>query len=388
MVSDTAPEFDRKSGVFPFLADLNSSNMNQEPQIVVTPFGVTPDNEPVLSFRLHNRKGMSVSILDYGGIVTAIDVPNPDGTTTDVALGYGDLDSYIRSSAFFGAIIGRFGNRIGGASFEIDGDRFQLTPTTEPGQPPVQLHGGLQGFDKRLWRGFPQVRDGEAALVLSLLSPDGEEGYPGNLEVEVIYTLTDANELRMDYRATTDRATHVNLTNHSYFNLKGEGQGDILDHEVWIDAAAITAVDANLIPTGECMPVEGTAFDFQTPALIADRIGMPHAQLELGGGFDHNFVSNRAAGTAARIAKVVDPASGRFIEVITEEPGVQFYTGNFLDGSQIGKSGRRYGKRSGFCLETQHFPDSPNQPQFPSTLLRPGEVYTTTTVYRFGVQSR
>jgi len=360
--------------------------MKNKPNITILPFGTTSDEDEVLLYTLCNTKGMEVSITDFGGIITAVKVPGKDGELTDVALGYNDVESYIENSPYFGAIIGRYGNRIGGSAFEINGVKYELVKTTPDGQYPVQLHGGIEGFDKKLWAAKPFINNGEAGLSLKFVSADGEEGFPGKLEVEVIYTLTEQNELRMDYIATSDKSTHVNLTNHSYFNLKGEGIGDILDHRIEIKSAAITAVDANLIPTGELMPVNDTPFDLRKPVTIGERIIQDHPQLQLGGGFDHNFVLETTRKNPAVVAKVVDPQSGRFLEVITEEPGVQFYTGNFLDGSCIGKKGVAYTKRSGFCLETQHYPDSPNQPTFPSTLLNPGEVYSTTTIYRFGVE--
>ena len=351
---------------------------------MITPFGATSNEDEVLLYTLQNEAGMEVSITNYGGIITSVLFPNKDGSKTDVVLGYNDVESYINNSPYFGAIIGRVGNRIGGSKFEIDGELFPLSPTTPEGEFPVQLHGGIEGFDKKVWDAQPFIREGEAGLKLSYVSADGEEGYPGELRVEVVYTLTEQNEIRMDYSAQTNKITHVNLTNHSYFNLKGEGQGDVLDHIVQIDSSAITPVDENLVPTGELLNVEDTPFDLRKPAIIGSLIELEHRQLELGGGFDHNFVLSSCKGKAAKVAKVTDPGSGRFLEIITEEPGVQFYSGNFLDGTCVGKTGDAYIRRGGFCLETQHYPDSPNQASFPSTLLNPGEIYDTTTVYRFG----
>lgn len=358
--------------------------MKAGPSISIRPFGITSDEDETMLFTLKNSCGMEVSITDFGGIVTTVLVVNKDGSKTDVVLGYDNVEAYIENSPYFGAIVGRYGNRIGRAGFDIDGVHYELTPTTPAGANPVQLHGGLVGFDKKVWKAKPFINNGEASLSLRCESADGEEGFPGKLEVEVLYTLTEQNELRIDYAAKTDKTTHVNLTNHSYFNLKGEGEGDILDHLVEIDSSFITLVDTDLIPTGELMDVVGTPFDLNDPVVIGEKIGISHEQLALGGGFDHNFVLKTSAGNAAVVAKVVEPKSGRFLEVITEEPGVQFYTGNSLDGSCVGKSGKPYEKQSGFCLETQHYPDTPNQPNFPTTLLRPGETYSTTTIYRFG----
>ena len=358
--------------------------MKEKPSVSIHPFGITSDEDETMLFTLKNSAGMEVSITDFGGIITSVIVPNKDGTKTDVALGYNDVESYIENSPYFGAIIGRYGNRIGGARFEIDGVEYALSATTPDGANPVQLHGGIVGFDKKIWEARPFINNDESGVSFRYLSSDGEEGFPGNLEVEVIYTLSEQNELRMDYLAFTDKPTHVNLTNHSYFNLKGEGQGDVLDHLIQLQSSAITPVNADLIPTGELMSVEGTPFDLRNPVAIGEKIDLAHEQLELGGGFDHNFLLETRSGNPSVVAKVVDPASGRFLEVITEEPGVQFYTGNFLDGTCVGKSNKPYLKRGGFCLETQHYPDTPNQPDFPSTLLKPGETYTTTTVYRFG----
>jgi len=358
--------------------------MNMNPCVTILPFGTTSEEDEVLLYTLSNSRGMRVSITNYGGIVTSVIVPNHDGSFTDVALGYHEVESYIENSPFFGATVGRYGNRIGGASFEIDGKKYTLTATTPEGVFPVQLHGGIEGFDKKIWDAKPFIVGGEAGVSLKYLSKDGEQGFPGNLEVEVVFTLTEQNELRMDYTAKTDKPTHVNLTNHSYFNLKGEGEGDILDHIITIHSDVITAVDGNLIPTGELMDVRDTAFDLRKPVVIGTRIDQVHPQLKLGGGFDHNYVLKTTRGNPAVVAKVKDPASGRYLEVITEEPGIQFYAGNFLDGSCVGKSGKPYPKRSGFCLETQHYPDSPNQSAFPSTLLNPGDIYSTTTIYRLG----
>ena len=328
---------------------------------------------------------MEAAITNYGGAVVSLKVPDRNGTLEDIVLGYDSADGYVADKAFFGAIIGRYGNRIARAQFTLDGKTYTLAKNNGENS----LHGGIKGFNKALWtaKGIP-AKDGQA-LELTYLSKDGEEGFPGNLNVRVIYTLTDANELKIEYFATTDKKTVVNLTNHSYFNLLGvgPGMGDILGHMLMIEADKFTPVDSGLIPTGELRDVAGTPFDFRKPTAIGARINADDEQIKLGGGYDHNFVLRRKAGEGISLAaRVVEPASGRVMEVWTTEPGVQFYTGNFLDGSAHGKGGVAYAKRSAFCLETQHFPDSPNQPKFPSVVLSPGAGYQTTTIYKFSVE--
>jgi aldose 1-epimerase len=350
-------------------------------------FGYTPDGQQVDLFTLTNRNGMEVRAISYGGIILSLEVPDRNGLLGDVVLGYEDLDGYLQESPYFGAIIGRYGNRIGQARFSLDGEVFELAANNGP----HHLHGGERGFDKVVWSAREFERDEGVGVVFSRTSPHMEEGYPGNLDVQVTYTLTDANELVFDYWATTDRPTPVNLTQHSYFNLAGDGSGDILQHELLLNASRYTPVDSGLIPTGELAAVEGTPFDFRESTPIGARIDEGHLQLALGGGYDHNFVLDREGadvGELALAARVFDPLSGRTMEVRTTEPGVQFYSGNFLDGTLAGKGGRVYPHRSGFCLETQHYPDSPNQDAFPSTILRPGEEYRTRTVYRFGAEGR
>jgi aldose 1-epimerase len=341
-------------------------------------FGTMPDGTPVELFTL--RAGSTEAIVTpYGGIVVAIRTPDRHGQPGDIALGYDTLPRYLADTSYFGALIGRYGNRIGGAAFTLDGRRYALAANDGPNH----LHGGVRGFNRALWTARPVEADDRAGLVLERTSPDGEEGYPGAVAVRVTYTLTADNALRVDYEATADKATPINLTQHTYFNLAGEGGGPILDHRLSIDADRIVAVGAGLIPTGDLLAVEGTPFDFRAPAPIGARIGADHPQVRLGGGYDHTFVLN---GTGLRrVARVVDPASGRTLEVRTTEPGLQLYTGNFLDGKP-GKGGRPYARRTGFCLETQHYPDSPNRPGFPSTILRPGDTYRTTTIYAFGVE--
>ena len=352
--------------------------------ITSTPFG-SVDETPVTLYTLTNANGMAVRISTYGVIVTGLEVPDRDGALADVALGYNTLDQYVAESPYFGAIVGRFGNRIAHGTFTLDDEAYTLATNNTPGDIPCALHGGNKGFDKVVWSATQTEDDEGVGLVMRYLSRDGEEGFPGNLDVTLVCTLTHRNELRFDYEATTDRATPVNLTHHGYFNLEGEGRGDILDHRLTLDADHITPVNPGMIPTGAIMPVAGTPFDFTTPHPIGARIGADDEQLKRGDGYDHNYVLNSQSGELVRCATVHAPLSGRVMEVLTTEPGVQFYAGNQLEGT-LGKSGVAYGLRTGFCLETQHYPDSPNQPHFPSTILRPGDEYRTTTVYRFGVE--
>jgi aldose 1-epimerase len=343
------------------------------PAIDQAPFAQLPDGSQVSIFTLANRAGMTVRILDFGGIITEINVPDRAGVFEDVALGFGTLDPYRGDSPYFGALIGRYGNRIAGGRFTLDGQHHQLPVNNGKNH----LHGGVPGFDRVLWRA--RIENGE--LVLAYRSVDGEQGYPGTLDASVRYSLNDDNEIVVRFEAVTDRATPVNLTQHSYFNLAGGG--DILGHEVTIEADKFVPIDADLIPTGSLAPVAGTPFDFRTPATIGARIGEPDEQLRHGSGYDHCFVLDKPApGVLSRAARVREPVSGRVLELFTQEPGMQFYSGNFLDGSLEGK-GQVYAYRSGFCLEPQHFPDSPNQPAFPNTILRPGEVYATESRFRF-----
>lgn len=341
-------------------------------------FGKTAEGEEVKLYTLRNTGGMEAAITNYGGIVVSLTAPDRAGFFEDVVLGFDSLDGYLTDHPYFGAIIGRYGNRIGKAAFTLEGVEYNLAPNNGENS----LHGGVHGFDKVVWtaRELPPN-----AIELSYRSRDGEEGYPGNLDVTVRYTLTDANELRIEYAAATDKTTVLNLTNHSYFNLRGAGDGDILGHEILIAADRFTPVGPTLIPTGELRGVKGTPFDFTLPVAIGERINADDEQIRHGGGYDHNFVLN-SGGELALAARVLEPESGRAMEVRTTEPGVQFYTGNFLDGSIRGKGGNAYGKRSAFCLETQHFPDSPNRPEFPSTLLKPGERYESVTAYKFTAQ--
>lgn len=347
--------------------------------IVRSPFGQTPDGKAVELYTLTNANGMKVAITTYGGIAVSLTAPDREDKYADVVLGYDNLDGYLAGSPYFGAIVGRYGNRIAKGKFTLDGTEYTLATNNDENH----LHGGIVGFDKKVWDAQGSVGRAGVSLTLTCTSPDGDEGYPGNLEVKVVYTLTNDDELKIEYHATTDKATPINLTNHSYFNLAGQGSGDILGHVLTINADRFTPVDAGLIPTGELRPVEGTPFDFRKGTAIGARIGADNEQLKFGGGYDHNFVLNKDGDDLTLAASVYEPKTGRVMEVYTKEPGVQFYCGNFLDGSNVGKGGKVYNYRNGFCLETQHFPDSPNHPSFPSTILRPGEEYSTTTVYRF-----
>jgi len=345
------------------------------------PYGTAPGGGAAELFTL-TRGGLTVAVTSWGGYVVKILAPDREGKVADVTLGYADAAGYFGDTGYMGALVGRYANRIARGEFTLDGRKYMLARNNGPNA----LHGGPGGFHKRLWT--PKVVSGPDgdAVELTYVSPDGEEGYPGTLTATVVYSLTADGGLRMDYTATTDRATVVNLANHAYFNLAGEGSGDVLGHELRIEADALTPVDETLIPTGESRPVAGTPFDFRKPAAIGARIAADDPQLRAGGGYDHNFVLRGRAGELRLAVRVHEPGSGRVLEVHTTEPGVQFYSGNFLDGSVVGKSGRPYQHRGGFCLEAQHFPDSPNRPEFPSVVLRPGETYRQTTVYRFDVQ--
>ena len=359
-------------------------------------FGAMPDGLPIDIFTITNANGIEVRAMSYGATLVSIRTPDRAGQFADVALGFDALDDYLTRSRFFGALVGRYGNRIANARFAIDGHTFQLAANNGANH----LHGGLKGFDKVVWKGMPFERADAVGVAFTYTSRDGEEGYPGTLETTVTYALTPNNKLIVDYTATTDKPTIVNLTQHSYFNLAGEGRGDVRAHELTLNADRFTPVDAGLIPTGELAPVAGTPFDFRTPHTIGERIDADDPQLKLAGGYDHNFVLNGGPFGIAQgrpfdiaqgrpelhlAARVVDPVSGRSLQVDTTEPGVQFYAGNKLTGA-TGKAGHVYGPRSGFCLETQHFPDSPNRPHFPSTVLRPGDTYRSQTVFTFGVR--
>jgi len=354
--------------------------------ITMNSFGKLGDGREAALYTLVNANGVRADISNYGGILVRLLVPDRNGHLDDVVLGLNSVEEYVRGSPFFGAIVGRYGNRIAHGRFTLDGRTYELVTNNEPGGIPCHLHGGKTGFDKVLWRAEPLLRDNVPGLRLHYLSRDGEEGYPGNLDVTIHYWLGNDNALKIEYAATTDKATPVNLTQHSYFNLKGEGRGDILDHVLTLHAKRYTPVNAGLIPTGELAPVAGTPMDFTTPHAIGERINEAHPQLGFGGGYDHNWVIDGKPGDLRLAARVHEPKSGRLMEVWTEEPGVQFYSGNHLTPKKVGKSGKPYQPRGGLCLETQHYPDSPNHPDFPSTILRPGERYQTTTIYKFLVE--
>lgn len=349
-------------------------------------FGRLPDGREAHLYTLRNSNGFQADIADYGGTIVRLLAPDRTGKLADVTLGFNSVQPYPKDSPYFGALIGRVGNRIAGGKFILDGKNYTLAVNNSPGDIPCHLHGGMTGFDKVIWTAEPTTRDGQPALRLRYTSADGEEGYPGIIYVEVLYSLTSDNGLRMDYTATTTKPTPVNLTNHAYFNLRGEGRGTILGHELTVRARHYTPVNAGLIPTGLLAPVTGTPFDFTSLHAMGERIEAKDEQLRFGGGYDHNFVLDSADGSLALAATVYEPVSGRILEVLTTEPGLQFYSGNFLDGKLAGKSGGSYVHRGAFCLESQHFPDSINQPSFPSTVLRPGQTYRSTTVYRFSAK--
>ena len=340
------------------------------------PFGETPDGRAVERFTIRDGAGLRVQAITYGAIITAIVAPDRHGTAADVALGFDDLAGYLPRHPYFGALVGRCANRIAGARFTLGGRVYPLAANNGRNH----LHGGARGFDRHVWDA-EALEDG---VVFTRRSPDGEEGYPGNLDVRVAYRLAGRGELSVEYRAVTDAPTPVNLTQHSYFNLAGHDAGTVLDHELVLRADGFVPIDATLIPSGPPVPVDGTPLDFRTPRRIGDRIDDPFPQLRHAGGYDHTFVLARGAGERPA-ARLVDPSSGRSLDIATTEPGVQFYSGNLLDGSFSGKGGVVYGRRAGLCLETQHYPDSPNRPEFPTTILQPGAVYESRTVYRFGV---
>ncbi len=355
--------------------------------ITKIPFG-SFEGRGVDLYTLANDRGMEVRICTYGGIITSWKVPDRDGKSGDIVLGFGDLESYtspayLQTGPYFGAIIGRYCNRLGGASFTLDGKTYALTANNGPNN----IHGGVRGFDKRIWAAREILGEESIGLELNYVSPDGEEGFPGTLTVIVTYTLLPENVLKVDYRATTDKATLVNLTQHSYFNLGGEGHGDILGTELVLYASRFTPVDAQLIPTGGLMDVAETPFDFRQPTPLGAQVDADDPQLAHGRGYDHNWAIDRKdAQELVLAARAFDSRSGRTLEVLTTEPGVQLYTGNWLDGSLVGKSGRAYPRWGGFCLETQHYPDSPNQPSFPSVILNPGQTYRSTTAFRLNIE--
>jgi aldose 1-epimerase len=344
------------------------------------PFGTMPTGEQIDIYTLRNDKGAEARIMNYGGIVQSLKMPDKDGNFGDVVLGYDDLASYLKVSPYFGAEIGRFGNRIGHAKFTLDGQTYTLAANDGPNT----LHGGLKGFDKRVWTAKPHMSSGGPQLILHYLSKDGEEGFPGNLDVTAAITLTQDNALKIEFTATTDKDTVLNLTHHGYYNLAGKG--DILSHVVMIPADRFTPVDSTLIPTGVLQSVENTPFDFRTPTAIGARISQDDEQLKYGKGYDHNWVINKMLGELTLMARVSEPTTGRVMEVWSTEPGLQFYSGNFLDSTITGKGGWVYAHRNAIVMEPQHYPDSPNKPEFPTTELKPGEVYHNTIMYKFSTQ--
>jgi aldose 1-epimerase len=361
-------------------SDSSGSSSAGGGQISRQSFGTSPDGKPVELFALRNSKGVEVRIMNYGGIVTSFLAPDKNGNVADVVLGYDNLEGYLKASPFFGALVGRYGNRIANAKFTLNGKEYKLAANNNGNA----LHGGLKGFDKVVWDAKAIGTPAGPSLALHYLSKDGEEGYPGNLSVTAVYTLTEDGGLRLDYTATTDKDTVLSLTQHTYFNLAAKG--DVLNHEVMIDADRFTPVNSTLIPTGELRPVQGTPFDFRKPTPIGARINQEDEQLKFGQGYDHNWVVNRKGNELKLIARVSEPSTGRALEVLSTQPGLQFYTGNHLDGSITGKGGWVYKARSGFCMEPQHFPDSPNQAEFPSVVLKPGQTYKETIIYRVVVK--
>lgn len=357
-----------------------ASASHSKTQVTLHPFGQTREGVEVSLFTLRNVNGAEAKISNYGGIVVSLKVPDRNGKLGDVVLGYDNLADYLKETPYFGALIGRYGNRIARGKFTLDGQEYTLWTNNYPNA----LHGGAKGFDKVVWQPMILASPDGPTLKLNYLSKDGEEGYPGNLSVTVIYTLLEDNALRVDYTATTDKDTVVNLTQHSYFNLAGKG--DILGHIVMMPADKFTPVDSTLIPTGELRPVEGTPFDFRAPTAIGARINQEDEQLKFGKGYDHNWVFQKQVGEFTRMARVSEPTTGRVLEVFSTEPGLQFYSGNFLDGSLQGKGGWVYQFRNGFCMEPQHFPDSPNKPQFPSVVLKPGQTYKNLIIYKLSVE--
>ena len=363
---------------------VSCENLPEVERIRVKSFGILDDGRNVQLFTLKNAQGTSVDIMDLGGVIVSLRTADATGNITDITTGFDHPQQYLSGSGYMGAIVGRYANRIANGRFSLDGKQYSLAKNNGDNA----IHGGLTGFDKKFWHTVTESKSSEASLSLTLVSKDGEEGYPGNLTAKVTYTLNDRDQLIIDYSATTDEATIVNLTQHAYFNLNGHGAGSVLDQEIMINADQYTPIDNESIPTGELASVEGTPLDFRTAKPIGVDINSNHEQIRHGSGFDHNFIiSHVVEGELTLAASVLSPSTGRTLSVYTDQPGMQFYTGNFLNGTLIGKEGAVYARRNAFCLETQHYPDSPNKPNFPSTILRPGEQYATRTVFEFGVNS-
>jgi len=363
---------------------VSCDNLPEVERIRVKSFGILDDGRNVQLFTLKNAQGTSVDIMDLGGVIVSLRTADATGNITDITTGFDHPQQYLSGSGYMGAIVGRYANRIANGRFSLDGKQYNLAKNNGDNA----IHGGLIGFDKKFWHTATESENSEASLSLTLESKDGEEGYPGNLTAKVTYTLNDRDQLIIDYSATTDKVTVINLTQHAYFNLNGHGAGSVLDQEIMINADQYTPIDNESIPTGELASVEGTPLDFRTPKPIGVNINSSHEQIRFGSGFDHNFIiSHPVEGELTLAASVLSPSTGRTLNVYTDQPGIQFYTGNFLNGTLIGKEGAVYARRNAFCLETQHYPDSPNKPNFPSTILRPGEQYATRTVFEFGVNS-
>jgi len=363
---------------------VSCDNLPEVERIRVKSFGILDDGRNVQLFTLKNAQGTSVDIMDLGGVIVSLRTADATGNITDITTGFDHPQQYLSGSGYMGAIVGRYANRIANGRFSLDGKQYSLAKNNGDNA----IHGGLIGFDKKFWHTDTESENSEASLSLTLESKDGEEGYPGNLTAKVTYTLNDRDQLIIDYSATTDNVTVINLTQHAYFNLNGHGAGSVLDQEIMINADQYTPIDNESIPTGELASVEGTPLDFRTPKPIGVNINSSHEQIRFGSGFDHNFIiSHPVEGELTLAASVLSPSTGRTLNVYTDQPGIQFYTGNFLNGTLIGKEGAVYARRNAFCLETQHYPDSPNKPNFPSTILRPGEQYVTRTVFEFGVSS-
>ena len=363
---------------------VSCENLSELERIRVKSFGILDDGRNVQLFTLENDRGTSVEIMDLGGVIVSLRTADATGNITDITTGFDHPQQYLSGSGYMGAIVGRYANRIANGRFSLDGKQYSLAKNNGDNA----IHGGLIGFDKKFWHTVTKSKGTEASLSLTLVSKDGEEGYPGNLTAKVTYTLNDKDQLIIDYSAITDEVTVINLTQHAYFNLNGHGAGSVLDQEIMINADQYTPIDNESIPTGELASVEGTPLDFRTAKPIGADINSNHEQIRFGSGFDHNFIISHAVeGELTLAASVLSPSTGRTLNVYTDQPGMQFYTGNFLNGTLIGKEGAVYAQRNAFCLETQHYPDSPNKPNFPSTILRPGEQYATRTVFEFGVNS-